>query len=519
MQTAWAKRITRGNHYLIASGFVVMLALIIAVTAYSLIQMRTMQRHMATILHIQNEKIRHVGALRNVARERSLTLFRIVASRDPFDLDELQQRMSRLAQQFLGLREKLLSQPLQPNEKVMLDQALGHALASTTIQTQIIKLVQNESYAEASKLLAERSIPTQNRLIEMYDDLLQTQREQSSAEAQRAAQNYQQAFTTTLGVASLLILLGLIISSYVIYYSRRAEKQLQTLNAELEQRVQSRTEDLQLANMQLHDSLSALKNTQAQLVQSEKMAALGSLVAGIAHEINTPIGVSITSASCIEEDTAALLAAMQAGSMRKSELEHYLQHTARGSEIMLNNLHRAADLIGSFKQVAVDQSRDEWRTITLHSYLREVLLSLQPRLKPAGVEPALNCAENLMFYSNPGALFQIFSNLILNSLVHAFAEHTAPVIEISCTHDNKHIDLIYRDNGCGIPPEHLNRVFEPFFTTRLGQGGSGLGLNIVYNLVTGPLKGSIRVESILKQGTTFHIQLPLLEAEQGTGIQ
>ncbi len=286
--------------------------------------------------------------------------------------------------------------------------------------------------------------------------------------------------------------------------------ELHTLNRQLEESLQEREQ----ANRILQETLDTLRNTRDYLVQSEKMAALGSMVAGMAHEINTPLGVSVTSASSIYEDTLQIAKALENGSIRRSQLEQYLQHMQKISEILLSNLNRAAELTGSFKQVAVDQSSDEWREIRLDDYIDEILRSLQPKLKPYRLDIEKTCDPDLVLFTHPGGIYQILSNLIINAITHAFDAGKGGKLIIRVHRTAGGLQLVFSDNGKGIPAEHIDRIFEPFFTTRRGQGGSGLGLNILYNLVTRSLNGQVRVESEPGKGTTFCLDFPVIDRGQ-----
>jgi PAS domain S-box-containing protein len=281
------------------------------------------------------------------------------------------------------------------------------------------------------------------------------------------------------------------------------------LNRRLEQTLAER----QKTNQTLQQTLDQLRDAQAQLVQSEKMAALGNLVAGMAHEINTPVGIGVTSASSIREETQKIAQRFSAGTMKRSELDEFLRHTAQACEILHSNLRRAADLVGSFKQVAADQTSDDCRSIDLHDYLDEVLLSLRPGLKQTRLVVTNACPSGLAMFINPGALYQIVSNLVMNSIVHAFPAGSEGNIILSARAQGDRVVIEYRDDGAGIPAEHLGRIFDPFFTTRRGQGGTGLGLNIVYNLITTTLNGKITVDSAPGRGSCFVIEVPALQKE------
>ncbi|GAK57341.1 multi-sensor signal transduction histidine kinase [Candidatus Vecturithrix granuli] len=290
---------------------------------------------------------------------------------------------------------------------------------------------------------------------------------------------------------------------------KRIEGEVRTLNAELERRVEERTIELRIANQELLQSLETLRKAQEQLIQSEKMAALGGLVAGIAHEINTPVGVSITAASHLEQQTKEINTHYHNNTMRRSELEHYLDVAEQASRILLINLQLAADQIQIFKQVAVDQTSSERRFFNLKNYLSDVLLSLYPKLRNTRHTITINCPDTLSLDSYPGAFSQIVRNLVLNSLVHGFEHKEQGEITLDITLQAESLQLRYTDNGRGIGKEEIPKIFEPFYTTKRGHGGSGLGLNIVYNLVTQQLQGTIVCESQPGAGTTFLIQVPL----------
>ncbi len=290
---------------------------------------------------------------------------------------------------------------------------------------------------------------------------------------------------------------------------KRAEEALRKLNEELEHRVGARTIELQETNMVLLESLETLKKTQNQLVQSEKMAALGALVAGIAHEINTPIGIGVTAASYLEQQTQEFTRKYEQSQMHRSDLEKYVKIATEATLMILKNLRRAADQIQSFKQVAIDQTCDEQRWFNLKACIDDLLLSLHPKISQTWHTITVRCPDDLEIISYPGAFYQILTNLILNSLDHGFEQKTQGTIEIEITRDHETLRIQYSDDGCGMTAETCARIFEPFYTTKRGLGCTGLGLHIVYNLVTQQLEGQIACESTLGRGTTFSIQMPL----------
>ncbi len=290
---------------------------------------------------------------------------------------------------------------------------------------------------------------------------------------------------------------------------QESNEQLEESNRTLEVRVDERTRELQDKNGELEETLIKLQEMQNQVITQEKMVALGGLVAGVAHEINTPVGIGVTAASLLQERTAAFQDTYKGGQMKRSELEKYLDTASQSSAMLLTNLNRAAELIQSFKQVAVDQSTEGRRTFTIKTYMDEILLSLRPKLKRTQHRIDVHVDDDLQLDSDPGAFSQIVTNLVMNSLTHAFEPNTRGWIVFDFAPRDDHLVFTYSDDGRGIPPDNLDKIFEPFFTTQRGQGGSGLGLHIIYNLVTQKLGGTIRCESEVGVGTRFIIDLPM----------
>ncbi len=290
---------------------------------------------------------------------------------------------------------------------------------------------------------------------------------------------------------------------------RRAEHECCQLNTELEERVSTRTAELAKANKELQAALENLRQTQGQLVMSEKLAALGGLVAGVAHEINTPVGVALSASSTMAEKNRILAALFTKGDMKRSDLAEYLESTREGLEMTLLNLNRASDLIRSFKMVAADQVSESRRSFNVREYIGQVLLSLRPKLKKTPHRVEVECDEDLVIESYPGALSQILTNFIVNSLTHAFGEGQAGLIRIAVARNDGMLSLTYSDDGCGIAPEVQDRIFEPFYTTARAKGSTGLGLHIVFNIVTGTLGGTVTCCSAPGQGTTFQVRVPV----------
>ena len=290
---------------------------------------------------------------------------------------------------------------------------------------------------------------------------------------------------------------------------KQHEIALAEINSELEQRVVQRTNALSKVNNDLQQTIDQLTQTQQQLVESEKMAALGGLVAGVAHEINTPLGIGVTAASFLDSEVKRLQKSLQENTLSKTDLESFSQNVGESSQLILRNLYRADKLVKSFKQVAVDQSSEETRVINLHGYIEEVLVSLQPAIKKTPHEVHLYCKDMLVFETYPGAIYQILVNLVMNALLHAFPNGEKGKIDILITQDRDVALIEFRDNGCGMPEDIRRKVFDPFFTTRRGQGGSGLGLHIAWNLATQLLGGSLSCESEVGKGSSFYVRIPM----------
>jgi len=267
--------------------------------------------------------------------------------------------------------------------------------------------------------------------------------------------------------------------------------------------------ELKAVNDALTESMKNLQQTQDLLTSQEKMASLGGLVAGIAHEINTPIGVGVTAASHLNDTTNELINLHQSASMSKNDFENNLGHIRDASEIVLTNLNRASELIKTFKQVAVDQTNEEKQSILLKEYLGKIIWSLGPKLKNTCHTITVKCDDKLQIKSFLGALTQIFTNLIINSLLHGFedVEEGKIMIDIETT-ESSEVIIRYNDDGRGIPRDNQKKIFDPFFTTKRGKGGTGLGLHIVYNIVSQKMGGTIVLDYAVEQGVTFIIKLP-----------
>ncbi|MBA4344340.1 MAG: hypothetical protein C0423_19550 [Methylibium sp.] len=284
---------------------------------------------------------------------------------------------------------------------------------------------------------------------------------------------------------------------------RQAERDLRALNTELESRVAARTSELA-------DTLNTLQHAQVELLRAERMAALGSLVAGVAHELNTPLGNCLTTASTLEARSVEVKNEFSSGAMRRATLERYLDDTSTATSILLRGLTSACDLVQHFKQLSVDQTSEQRRSFALESVVADVLGLARARWKitPYRIETALQALPQALD-SYPGPLGQVLSNLMQNALMHAFEGRNEGMLRISCKPlDARHFELRVEDDGVGMSEEVRQRAFDPFFTTKLGRGGTGLGLNIVYNIVNDVLGGRLELKQREGGGTCFHFYLP-----------
>jgi signal transduction histidine kinase len=263
----------------------------------------------------------------------------------------------------------------------------------------------------------------------------------------------------------------------------------------------------------LRKQFNELKLMQKQLVENEKMASLGGLVAGVSHEINTPVGMALTGITHLMGEQKNLIKKYEAEEMSEEDFTDFLSLIQELGHSIEINLSRAASLVRSFKQVAVDQSSEELREFNVKEYVEEILTSLHNRTKHTTHQITLNIEPTLRVHNYPGAFSQIITNLIMNSLLHAYDKDDKGHIEISVSKGNREVPgvmLVYKDDGKGISKENLKKVFDPFFTTNRENGGSGLGLNIIYNIVTQQIKGEINIESELGKGTAFMMFLPCI---------
>jgi len=300
--------------------------------------------------------------------------------------------------------------------------------------------------------------------------------------------------------------------------AQRAQKEQSYKSFQKE--IEGKNEKLADSNSELESAIQELESTQDKLVNSEKMAALGGMVQGVAHELNTPIGLSITGASHIMNDTAKIAELLADNKMKKSDLDDYLEETGNLTKSICVSLDKAANLIRSFKLVSVEQHEELLQYFDVRDNLVDILYSIGPALKEKNIKIINQIDKGITLCSFPGVFYQMYTNLINNALLHAFENSQSGEITICADYSANMLNLSFKDNGCGMSEAVLKKVFDPFFTTKRANGGTGLGMNIIYNLVSDKLLGTLEVHSVQGDGTTFSFSIPNLnQSSQTVGNQ
>lgn len=416
---------------------------------------------------------------------------------------------------------------------------LEHYLGQLSIVIDYDRLLEHSGLKEISKRYQIKietfdKVTGQTKLV--YENTAKTDRRASHDYLEMNENTWRISYMPTSnwnGYSHLLLFIivsGITFSILVMVMVYRQLKEQDILNALVEERtsaliqtneyleqtlgeVEEKQAEMILLNDQLEQSLDELKETQSQLIQSEKFAALGELVAGVAHEINTPLGIGITLASYIEDQHRRLKKLFDNNELSKSELEEYNTSVDDSLKVMINSLNRSAEIVGSFKNVAGEQANLEIRKFNMRHYLEDVLQNLKPRIKKTRHQLVLDCPEQFELYQYPGAFSHIVTNFVLNSLIHGFNESDEGLMTLSIYAEGDKGILRYTDNGQGIPLEFQSRIFDPYFTTKRGQGSTGLGLHIVHTIVTQTLKGKIALNPSHEPGVCFIIEFPLLSEE------
>ncbi|WP_286888191.1 ATP-binding protein [Pseudoalteromonas sp. ESRF-bin5] len=395
---------------------------------------------------------------------------------------------------FLMAFRKLLTDPLyqltEQIENLQLDELEGQHIEIETEEHNELKVMEHSFNNLIDKVVQYRKEleRTQNKLI-VSNEKLDQHNIQLEQDVARKTSNLSQAMMELQQQKYELEKQKIVLTDEVDL-RRSTEKELFTKQAESQRYIDE------------------LKLAQERLVGTEKMAALGGLVAGITHDINTPIGIGVTAVSFLEERLNKLESAYAEKTLSPKALEEFINEAKQSTSLLTTNLDRASDLIASFKQIAVDQASEAVRTINFKDYVNEVIRSLHPKLKKTSHTINLQCPDDLVLNLPAGAISQIFTNLIVNSLIHGFEGKDNGVMDINITSDETNLTINYKDNGNGVTAEQLEKLFNPFFTTKRDEGGSGLGTHIMFNLVKQTLSGSIEATSEPGQGLHYFIQFP-----------
>jgi signal transduction histidine kinase len=422
--------------------------------------------------------------------------------------------LQRMALERLNTRTKSLSE------------GLAKLSAQLTSRTELLRDAVDASQADASNVIDELSDKMRQR-----EQRAQETFDQTLADISRKVLSVAVIFLGIIITAGVLIALSIRLPLRQIMTAMHAitsgdfNRKVQGIGAsdevgEMARAVEvfrenaiakRKTEDeLRAAKEKAENALHELNNAQQNLIDAERLAALGGLVAGVAHEVNNPIGISLTVASSFARRTEAFEDELRSGNgLRRSQLDEFVRTSRDAAQQLVGNLHRAGELIQSFKQVAVDRSHAERRTFNLSEATDQIIASLRPALKKASIALSVEAPENLVIDGYPGAYGQILTNLFLNAATHAFPEGRSGNITITAKpRGSDDVEIIFADDGAGMTADVQRQAFDPFFTTRRNEGGTGLGLHIVYNLVTQQLGGRMMLDSKPGQGTTFRIIMP-----------
>ena len=341
-----------------------------------------------------------------------------------------------------------------------------------------------------------------DELIEFKDKLALSQRETNLANDKLDEQNLsleQEVARKTSTLSSTLLRME----------TQQKEMLIQQHQLEAKNSRSSKTEStLMTTNKELKNSILELNKAQERLLEAEKMSSLGKISAEISHEVNTPIGISITAISYLSDILNKLQQDINEQKTSKRTMDNFIENAQHSVTLLFNNLARSAELITSFKQVAVDQTNDKMRLVTVEKYLDEIIQSLHPKLKRTNHRVKVVCDPHIEIYTHPGAIAQIIINLIINSITHAFHNMSHGEIAIKVTAEQQRLIITYQDNGSGIDENQLSQLFTPFYTTNADKGGTGLGTHIIQNLVLDTLNGSIDAYSTPGKGLSYQMTFP-----------
>lgn len=521
----------------LALGYGMVIALLIATTLVGVVKLRGLSeitsdalndKHPTTVL--VNELIADLGSIARAMRSALLLTEPEQLGEQMLDIGAASER---LAKKLTELKPRVRN---TSGQALLAEIDIVHS-AYVVNQEDFVNLLGQKKFGEARNLLIVDLHGYQESYFVLLGQLSRDQEAQMAAASAEVQRSYEQARLLIFGFAAAAVLLSvtvtLLITRYLLRklggepdYAASIAREIAVGNlspgilirpndhssllfamSAMRDALIERDGALRSVNQELVKTIEMLRQTQSELVRSEKIAALGSLVAGVAHEMNTPIGNCILAASTIAE-AAENFRRDSAHAMTRGQLAHFLAEVDDGSALMLRNINRAADLVTAFKKIAVDKHHVQGRAFLLADTLAEARLALADLLEHSACELAVDIPADLEMRSYPGPLAQVLGNLISNAIAHGYEGQPGPV-EISARRlSGERIEIVVRDRGQGIAAEHLPRIFDPFFTTKLGSGSTGLGLHVSYNIVTGILAGHIDVASEAGSGTTATLILP-----------
>ncbi len=437
----------------------------------------------------------------------------------------------------LSGRQRMLSQSIVKNLLTMRLNTVANSSIKQNLNNNVQLFITNHNKLVKIKLAKNQDSDNKTKMSNMYNDLqphykqllkqtetLSHQKPSSPEKIKRllaAEQRYLSqmdnivSLYTSLATAKLrytklislslyiLLLVSLALAAKYILFP--AIYNIQKLITNL----QEQECELQASNDKLNIALDDLNENQLERLESAKNEVLTSAIGSVAHDINTPLGICLTSATCLQDTTNNLSDKFDKGKITQSDLKKYIELENESNQIMQRNLNNAIELVRSFKVIAVDQGSKHKRNINLSNYIDDILLALKPRLKKTQHNIAVYCPIHLELSTYPSAYYQIFTNLIMNSIIHGFTDISSGEISINIEEQENELNINYSDNGCGLSQENLDKIFEAFFTTKRNSGGSGLGTQIIYKLVTNDLQGNITCKSKPNEGCQFNITVPI----------
>ncbi len=469
---------------------------------------------------IESHKMYLNSQLMEIARSRTRLTSKIIDTEDVFEQDEIAIQLDVLASRFSTLRSELIKLPMSSvEEKIILEELPKIVSVILPNQRSAVELAMQddlESKKKSNQILYDVVLPGQQLLIEKFLKLIELEQSNISRFAHLSRIKKQQINSRIELLVLVLLTLVVLISIIVIRRIWKIQNELFTYQNDLESTVEKRTSQLVEVNHKLEASIDNMKVAQDKLIESEKMSAVSSLMAGVAYEVHNPIMNSLSSNSDFIEHLGDIIERFDNNQLSHSEIQSYFSMAKQSSRDIDKNLRNAENLISSFKQLSVDHNIDHSREFELCNYINEIVISVLPQFTKTPHSIELECDKLVTVHSDPGVISQIILNLVMNSLQHGFDdefmenndEKLSGKVIITVTKTRQGGRIVFSDNGKGIDMQHLGKVFEPFYTTRRLEGSTGLGMYITYNLVTQKLFGKIHCESEQGKGTKFIIDIP-----------